>query len=874
MYSVFRSRLTQIPTDSVSSQAVQPDEYSLGHSHSHTLPIFCHLWLWVGLKRGILSSQGGYISHGDRKDVTVFQGWPDRQKISIPRSMSGSSVCASMEGNSALRFFCLDSNEMLCLAFGAGAMPKLRRLLLALDPRKWDKATPAGLNHLPCLEEIRVLTVSSPACCGGSESVKDKSELNQGVLDPIIAGVDILLPDLTIAKPSLKRLAQGSAGELSSNQAAANMVSANSEGEESWLSLSKGVMDAVIAKLSELVGGTCADLLGVSQDILSLKNELRGMNVLLTTLDDKEQLDPQLRNWRNQLVDTAYDIEDCIDDFKNNTTSVDAKASFISNVYNFLMNLRAHYDTAKQIKVPHSEETRSSEEGDRIMAAGGGREAEGLRELDNGRCDRGQGTEAPRIDVPPGTIMIACDNGAAQGDGAASCSTAIREDRVALKAEQQPNGIYYYKRRRYSKDKTAMPAFSSKRTPNRDISCQLEARVHRLLKDAGWTITPRIRKDRPKMAFYFAAPRREVVVTSLAQAWKFCGPDVVHCTSGVSEWGGNFLGSGRMSDQFWEDLVATMNYVGKMTLDAENPHSLLWQWQFLDPFVAVVFIDKRITALQKQKTLVAVNSSTRVVDEGSNSAYFKAHADSSLPKSSSNLFLQSGKSLTLCQLEAWTAEYMYRQSNNEWTRKVEVEAIDEHDDTCGICGDGGELLCCDNCPSTYHQACLSAKIYLGLHGCVGMGNSLGDGLSWTILRSKYARLDYQGFYTVILEKGEEILCAASMRVHGTKAAELPFIATCRQHRRQGMCQRLTNIIEEILRSFHVKILVLSAIPELELVSMMCLRYQMVSASIVEDLSSSLLNIDVLLLLDSFTMCQTAVVWLVDCSSREAARQWI
>jgi hypothetical protein len=88
---------------------------------------------------------------------------------------------------------------------------------------------------------------------------------------------------------------------------------------------------------------------------------------------------------------------------------------------------------------------------------------------------------------------------------------------------------------------------------------------------------------------------------------------------------------------------------------------------------------------------------------------FKAHADSSLPKSSMNLYLQSGKSLTLCQLEAWTAEYMYRQSN-DCTRKVETEATDENDDTCGICGDGGELLCCDNCPSTYHQACLSAKV--------------------------------------------------------------------------------------------------------------------------------------------------------------------
>ncbi|XP_066380311.1 increased DNA methylation 1-like isoform X2 [Miscanthus floridulus] len=316
---------------------------------------------------------------------------------------------------------------------------------------------------------------------------------------------------------------------------------------------------------------------------------------------------------------------------------------------------------------------------------------------------------------------------------------------------------------------------------------------------------------------------------------------------------------------------------------------------------------------------------------------FKAHAMISLPRSSLNLCLQSGKSLTLCQIEAWNAEYMDRRSN-ACSRKV--EAADENDDTCGFCGDGGELLCCDNCPSTYHQSCLSVKelpddswychncicricgcpisekeissfsailkclqcgaahhdtcvemgatafeemdsdewfcgtsckeIYLGLHGCVGVESSLRDGLSWTILRcnsggqklhsiqkiahviecnlklavaltlmeecfakmvdtrtgidmiphvmynqgSKYARLNYQGFYTVILEKGEEILCAASIRVHGMKAAELPFIATCREHRRKGMCRRLINTIEEMLKSFHVKMLVLSAIPEL------------------------------------------------------------
>ncbi|KAJ0516430.1 putative histone acetyltransferase chromatin regulator PHD family [Helianthus annuus] len=80
--------------------------------------------------------------------------------------------------------------------------------------------------------------------------------------------------------------------------------------------------------------------------------------------------------------------------------------------------------------------------------------------------------------------------------------------------------------------------------------------------------------------------------------------------------------------------------------------------------------------------------------------------------------------------------------------------------------------------------------------------------------SEYVRLNYAGFYTVILEKDDVLLCVASLRIHGATVAELPLIATCSRYRRQGMCRRLMTAIEEMLKSFKVEKLVVSAIPSL------------------------------------------------------------
>ncbi|KAF6176082.1 hypothetical protein GIB67_000176 [Kingdonia uniflora] len=314
---------------------------------------------------------------------------------------------------------------------------------------------------------------------------------------------------------------------------------------------------------------------------------------------------------------------------------------------------------------------------------------------------------------------------------------------------------------------------------------------------------------------------------------------------------------------------------------------------------------------------------------------FKVHADFKVLRPCLNLFLESGKPFTLCHLEAWSAEYKARKGG---IQAVKIDELDQNDDSCGLCGDGGELICCDNCPSTFHQTCLSVQdlpdgnwycpsctcqicedavrekeamnsfvirkcsqckhkyhgaclkesstckvdsdtwfcgancqeIFTGLRSRVGISNLIPDGYSWALLRcipgdqnvhssvrlglmaecnsrlavaltimeecflpmvdprtgidmipqvlynwgSTFARLNYEGFYTAVLEKGDGLISVACIRVHGTMVAELPLIATSSENRRQGMCRRLINAIEEMLKSLKIERLVVAAIPSL------------------------------------------------------------
>ncbi|ESW34440.1 hypothetical protein PHAVU_001G152900 [Phaseolus vulgaris] len=72
-----------------------------------------------------------------------------------------------------------------------------------------------------------------------------------------------------------------------------------------------------------------------------------------------------------------------------------------------------------------------------------------------------------------------------------------------------------------------------------------------------------------------------------------------------------------------------------------------------------------------------------------------------------NICLGRGRGLSLlkCMAEAWDKQ-------TDFSSKLVHEGKEKSDDICRVCGEKGDLICCNTCPSTFHRSCMGVQALL------------------------------------------------------------------------------------------------------------------------------------------------------------------
>ncbi|BAF12771.1 Os03g0668300 [Oryza sativa Japonica Group] len=118
------------------------------------------------------------------------------------------------------------------------------------------------------------------------------------------------------------------------------------------MAASTGVVSSLLSKLATLAEQKYGDVRRIRREITFLTDELSSMNALLLKLADMEELDSQLKEWRNKVRELAYDVEDCIDAFAHHHRLSRGDADpggLIRRAARNMKKLRASYRAADQI---------------------------------------------------------------------------------------------------------------------------------------------------------------------------------------------------------------------------------------------------------------------------------------------------------------------------------------------------------------------------------------------------------------------------------------------------------------------------------------------------------------------------------------------
>ncbi|KAK4408450.1 Increased DNA methylation 1 [Sesamum angolense] len=164
---------------------------------------------------------------------------------------------------------------------------------------------------------------------------------------------------------------------------------------------------------------------------------------------------------------------------------------------------------------------------------------------------------------------------------------------------------------------------------------------------------------------------------------------------------------------------------------------------------------------------------------------FEAHGFASRRKPYMSIYTSNGVSLHQLSLEL---------SKN---RKSSTE---ENDDLCSICEDGGDLLCCENCPRAFHTECVGLSVIpQGIWYCKYCQNMFE--------REKFAERDANAIAAGRVPGVDplEAITQRCIRIVGTFEPDIGGCAICRGHdfSKSGFTDRTVIICDQCEKEYHV-----------------------------------------------------------------------
>jgi cytidylate kinase len=120
--------------------------------------------------------------------------------------------------------------------------------------------------------------------------------------------------------------------------------------KETLVSASMGVMNSLIDKLTILMDEEYLKFSSMSKELSFIRDELSSMNAFLEILGDKEEIDPLTKNWKNQVREMAYDIEDWIDEVMHHSSQGGTASGLIWKVIQRLRMLRTKNRISNEIQ--------------------------------------------------------------------------------------------------------------------------------------------------------------------------------------------------------------------------------------------------------------------------------------------------------------------------------------------------------------------------------------------------------------------------------------------------------------------------------------------------------------------------------------------